>query len=403
MLASAPAATHLPPSARRASTARRARPALPRPAPPRRTPPHPAAPRPYRALLLASGPASRWTLRAKDAPPPDAIGLADGDDGEAGDGMGGTDGMLRWMAGETLMLAVEATDESGNVDTDLDSVVLIESETHVQGRGLLRVAGGVGHVALRSNKAGPIFVSVHDGGFSGMSLPPELSVTFYGGPAVGIGIVVSKDDAIAGEDVEVAIEARDQYGNVSRGVSCVVVVVASHGYTFVNPKGPVAAHSPRDSPRSSRGGDSSRGSSRDLAREMEEERADGGVAVELEDGVGTLILQGDAAAAVAVRAVEVHGAPEISDLSHQVKKGLEEPSHAPSFPPAHSPSRPLARPPTRPLARPHDSEGSSAAARTRLSASPRRRRTSATRRVWSTRCSSPCHRAPSRSPASGRS
>ena len=68
----------------------------------------------------------RWVLRAYDAPPDTprtaaakaearARAIETGDDEYAE--------TLDWTAGETLMMAVEAVDEMGVVDTDFDAVV----------------------------------------------------------------------------------------------------------------------------------------------------------------------------------------------------------------------------------------------------------------------------------------
>lgn len=107
-----------------------------------------------RPVLLTSGPAAKWLLRPHDpaAAPPSPGGAA---------AIGATDDdVLRWTAGETLMLVVEAVDEGGNVDTDYDSVVLLETESHVSGRGLVRVTKGVGLVSLVAKKAGPVEIQV---------------------------------------------------------------------------------------------------------------------------------------------------------------------------------------------------------------------------------------------------
>merc|ERR1719440_1989989 len=92
-----------------------------------------------------------------------------GGGGAGGGGGGGEDDEvnLDWQAGETLMMAIEAVDETGCVDDDFDAVVLLETDVpSVQGRGLVRVTRGKGYVPLLTNASGEVVVTLQDGGFT---------------------------------------------------------------------------------------------------------------------------------------------------------------------------------------------------------------------------------------------
>ena len=184
-----------------------------------------------RPVLLTSGPAARWVLRPHDSPaPPDAAAAAPtgGEAEEEG---------LRWVAGESLMMIVEAVDENGSVDTDYDSVVLVETETHVSGRGLVRVTSGVGIVMITSKKAGGIDISLTDGGFSVMEVPPPFAVNFVGGTPAKMAFTPEVPEAVAGDAVPVMVEVHDRFGNRCE-IDCEVSLAASHGAEFGD--GPIA-------------------------------------------------------------------------------------------------------------------------------------------------------------------
>ena len=134
----------------------------------------------FSPLLLCSGPAHGWTLlspeaereqQARDAAsaPPPAAGKA----GKAAAGKaakpaakpkatapakGGKPGAaaaaavdagpttVRWQAGRPLLVLVSAVDAVGELDADLDTVVLVEAPAEVQGAGLVSVEAGVAKV-----------------------------------------------------------------------------------------------------------------------------------------------------------------------------------------------------------------------------------------------------------------
>ena len=97
--------------------------------------------------------------------------------------------------------------------------VLLQSDEHVQGRGLVRVTRGVGFVPLLTNQAGEATVTLQDGGFSAMERPPPLRVDFKGGPPAQIALVPEQAEATAGDGVTIVIEARDRFDNISTEVS----------------------------------------------------------------------------------------------------------------------------------------------------------------------------------------
>ena len=76
-----------------------------------------------RPILLASGPAVRWVLRQYDAPPdtPNTQALSQ-EARRCRSGRRGRGGADRRVAGETLMMVIEAVDDSGTVDVDFDVV-----------------------------------------------------------------------------------------------------------------------------------------------------------------------------------------------------------------------------------------------------------------------------------------
>ena len=122
-------------------------------------------------------------------------------------------------------------DELGNWDPDFDAVLLVEGPEGVQGRGLLRIVGGVGIAPLVSQKACVADISIVDGGLGGMAPPPSLRLNFVGSEAVGIAMVnlAETPSVAAGEEVAVAVQARDRYGNVSPELDAEVVIAISHG------------------------------------------------------------------------------------------------------------------------------------------------------------------------------
>ena len=133
-----------------------------------------------RPILLASGPAVRWVMRQHDAPPVTPNTKAAKAKAIAQAAAGGEEeaDTMNWVAGETLMLVIEAIDDADVVDVDFDAVVLLECEAHVQGRGLVKVSKGVGFVPLLTTQSGEVTVNVQDGGFSTMEPPLPLRIDF---------------------------------------------------------------------------------------------------------------------------------------------------------------------------------------------------------------------------------
>ena len=174
-----------------------------------------------RPVLLASGPATRWTMRPNDAPPSQRP--KGGEDEEIN---------LDWQAGEVLMLVIEAVDETGAVDDDFDAVVLLDCEAHVQGRGLVRVTRGRGYVPLLTSQSGEVLVQLQDGGYSAMEQPPSIRVNFKGSAPALIAFVAESNDATAGDGVQVQVEARDRFQNIATDVSGEVKLFATHGATW---------------------------------------------------------------------------------------------------------------------------------------------------------------------------
>lgn len=216
-----------------------------------------------RAVLTASGPATRWVLKPHDPPAGwDPSAAASAEDELS----------LDWSAGETLMLVVEAVDETGMLDEDFDAVLLLEcDDPHVHGRGLVRVARGRGLVPMHTNVAGEALVSLQDGGFFAMEQPSPIRVTFRGSAAAAIHLQAEELEATAGDGVSVTIEARDRFGNVATDVTCDVTLSATHGASW------------------------------------------GDEPVKLEQGSAVITLTSEVAATVALSVVEVSGAPQISE------------------------------------------------------------------------------------------
>lgn len=222
-------------------------------------------------VLLASGPATRWVMRPYDAP-------AGAGDAARGANAADVDEInLDWQAGETLMMVVEAVDETGCVDDDFDAVVLLEcDQPNIEGRGLVRVSRGRGFVPILTSTSGEVLVSLQDGGFTAFEQPAPIRVTFKGSTPAQISFVAEESEAIAGDGVTVTIEARDRFQNVVTSVECEVVLQASHGASW------------------------------------------GDEPVKLEGGVAQITLVSETAAHVELRCIQVLGLPEISDhgLSH---------------------------------------------------------------------------------------
>ena len=131
-------------------------------------------------LLLCSGPAHGWTLlspeavreqEARDAAsaPPPAAGKAGAKPaagkvakpaakakaaapakgakpGAAATAADAGPTTVRWQAGRPLLVLVSAVDAVGELDADLDTVVLVEAPAEVQGAGLVSVEAGVAKV-----------------------------------------------------------------------------------------------------------------------------------------------------------------------------------------------------------------------------------------------------------------
>ena len=223
-----------------------------------------------RPILLASGPAVKWVVKALDAPAatPGTLARRAAERGGGGD----DEEYLDWVAGETLMLVVEARDEMGNLDADYDAVVLIECDAaHVQGKGLTRVTKGRGYVPLLTPKAGEAVVQLQDGGFSAMEAPAPLRVNFRGGPPAKIAFAPEQPEAVAGDGVGVVVEVRDRFDNISAEVNCEVVLEATHNATW------------------------------------------GDEPIRLENGAASLTLVSEEAGEVILSCVEVSGVPEISE------------------------------------------------------------------------------------------
>ena len=220
-------------------------------------------------ILLASGPATRWVLRPNDAPPMTPGTAA------AKAAMGGEDAEenLNWQAGETLMMVVEAVDETGVVDDDFDATVLLEADQPIQGRGLVRITRGRGFVPLNTNLSGEILITLQDGGFTAMEQPPPIRVNFRGSAAAQIALIPEMNEAVAGDGVSVTIEARDRFNNIATDVTCEVILEASHGASW------------------------------------------GDEPVKLEAGVAMITLVSEMAGNVELKCIEAVGAPEI-DLEH---------------------------------------------------------------------------------------
>ncbi len=209
-----------------------------------------------RPILLTSGPASRWSLRLQQSTPAGAgraaaAAVAAGTVGAAADSVpapagapaaadvpppdGTENDPIPWTCGQPMMLFIEALDEAGSVDADYDAVVLIESAEHVSGKGFVRVTKGVGLAPLNSNKAGPIELSLQDGGFTRMEPPEPLFVRFDGGQPAKVALTPEiYDNAFptAGDPLPVLVEIQDRFNNRCTEVDCEVVLAASHGAEF---------------------------------------------------------------------------------------------------------------------------------------------------------------------------
>ena len=179
-------------------------------------------------ILLASGPATKWVVRPRDLLAPaaaDNAAAAPTGTGEDGDPM-------PWVVGDTCVMAIEAVDEAGSVDIDYDGVVLLETEAHVTGRGLVRVTKGVGLVHLSAKKAGEVELNLQDGGFTAMEPPNPFLVNFVAGPPAKVGFKPEEPQAVAGDGVPVVVEIQDSFDNICEKVSCEVVLAATHGADF---------------------------------------------------------------------------------------------------------------------------------------------------------------------------
>ena len=188
-----------------------------------------------RPILLASGPAVRWVLRQHDAPPdtPNTQALKAKRRAAVAAGAEVEEEQIDWVAGETLMMVIEAVDDSGTVDVDFDAVVLLDCEAHVEGRGLVKVAKGRGFVPLVTTKSGEVTLELRDGGFTTMEPPPPIRVDFKGGPPAMIVFTPERQEEMAGEGIGVSVEARDRFDNVSTDVEGLEVqLAATHGATW---------------------------------------------------------------------------------------------------------------------------------------------------------------------------
>ena len=222
-------------------------------------------------LLLCSGPAHGWTLlspeavreqEARDAAsaPPPAAGKAGAKPaagkaakpaakakaaapakgakpGAAATAADAGPTTVRWQAGRPLLVVVSAVDAVGELDADLDTVVLVEAPAEVQGAGLVSVEGGVAKVPLLCNKSGDMKVVMFDGGFTTMAPAPPLTLAFFGGPAVAVAFVLAEKDVadvekgiLVEKEVSVHVRLVDMHDNVSPEFEeATVEVRLSHG------------------------------------------------------------------------------------------------------------------------------------------------------------------------------
>ena len=304
-------------------------------------------------LLFTSGPAAKWSLKApqadkeieeKAAAEAAAAAAAKGAKGGAAAGKAGAKGgaaakkgaaaakggaaaakggkagagaadgpsETRWQAGRRLTVVASAKDATDELDSDLDTVVLLEGPEDVEGCGLVRVVAGKAEVPLMCTRSGPVTLMMYDGGFSSMAPPQPLTVEFFGGPATSVTFAIATDDkaplvaaaaaaparggkpgaaaagggagakdggppmTLAGKEVKVWVRLVDQHGNTSPEVAeAVVDVRCSHDAT-------------------------------------------GGGLVQLADGEGSIMLCSQVAGRVEVSAAGVEGSPRALDLSRRL-------------------------------------------------------------------------------------
>ena len=146
------------------------------------------------------------------------------------------DDPLTAIVGDTVPIAVQAQDDSGNIDTTYNNSVTLHASGDATPGGIVSIINGVGSINIIDTKAEMVTLTLEDTAGTNLNVSSTKDITFLPGPTASF-VMAGAVSSLAGERVAYTVSRKDQYDNqVTSGIDIVYLYSNSPvgTYNFFN-------------------------------------------------------------------------------------------------------------------------------------------------------------------------